>query len=185
MYLAAYPTKENAEKLVAWQKAQWDAIREVIKSLGGESELNIFHEYLGTDFIENAAKHDEGYKLAKAYESKLNGGELTSNGQLDWSKVGIVFIYRSGCPACKKAKPSIELIKSMGAKVYTFQVDYKDQSPMFVDSINYEGEWIEELPYNGSTPFYYIKVDGYQPQFADSYMTLMDIKTHIQEIIGD
>ena len=187
LHLAAYPTTENAEKLVAWQKRQWETIRSVIRSLGGGTELDLFQELLGSDMIENAAKHDQGYQMATAYETGSKGkpDAPVVAGKLNWSKVGIVFIYRSSCGACRKAKPVIDLIKELGGKVYTFQVDHAESPPMFPDSIPYEGEWVEELPYNGSTPFYYIKVDGYEPQYADSYITLLDIKAHVEEIIGD
>lgn len=178
LYLAGHPTKENAERLIAWQSLQWQTIEKIIASLeGGKKELQLFSEYLGEplgDHLKN--------KEIELTNVSFTGESAKSDG-IDWQNIRIVYIYRSSCPACKKAQPLLKKLEDLGVTITYLQTDFAKSPSLHRDSIPYDEEMADYFPYE-VTPTFYLKVGFHAPQRSDGYIDFESMKNHIKSIIG-
>ena len=178
LYLAGHPTRENAQKLIAWQSLQWQTIEKIIASLeGGKRELQLFSEYLGEPLGEHLKQKEIELKNV-SYT-----GEKSDSEGIDWQQIRMVYIYRSSCPACKKASSLLKRLEDLRVEISYLQTDFADNPPLHKDSVPYDTELADYFPYE-VTPTFYLKVGHYAPQRSDGYIDFDSIKNHIKNIKG-
>ena len=185
LYLAGEPTVENAKRLIAWQKLQWQTIEEIIKSLGGASELKKYSELLGVNVLEEVAKKDPLKSFSKPSLDLAKLEEKTPE-SFRWQDVGIVYVYSSLCSACKKQQPVINNLITLGARIIPLQVGKGE--PLFVNSMPYKkGEWQSFFPLGEeiATPTMFIVYRGKSPKKHIGFISLSDLKREITHIKGD
>jgi hypothetical protein len=188
LQLAGEPTIENAKRLIEWQNAQWRAIENVIKALGGAEELDTYSELVGENFLDSLSRKDQSFQLAR--NSPLVRKVLAdeNQGDLAWEDVGIVYIYRSMCHACQQTKSVIEAAIELGAKVIPLQIS-DGGAPMFKTSQPYSKEWAEYFPLGEGeervTPTFYIVVKGHEPRKTAGSLSLKDITDFVKSTLGD
>lgn len=181
--LAGEPTVENAKRLIAWQDAQWKAIENVIKALGGAKELEGYSDLVGENFLDSLSRKDQSFQLA--LNSPLVQKVLAEDkpATIDWQEVGIVYIYRSMCHACQKTKSVIDAATELGAKVIPLQIS-DGGAPMFSNSQPYTKEWAEYFPLGEGeervTPTFYIVVKGHEPRKTSGSLSLKDITEFVK-----
>ncbi len=186
--LAGEPTVENARSLLEWQNAQWKAIEDVIKALGGAGELQIYSDLVGENFLETLSRKDKSFDFARS--SPLVKKVLAESQQeaIAWEDVGIVYIYRSKCHACQQTRPVIEAAMELGAKVIPLQID-DGGMPLFQSSQPYSKEWAGYFPLGEGdervTPTLYLVIKGYEPKKAVGSLSLKDITEYVKSTLGD
>jgi hypothetical protein len=185
--LAGEPTVENAKKLLAWQDAQWKAIENIIRALGGAKELDTYSDLVGENFIDSMSRKDQTYQLAKnsPLVQKVVAADDTQG--IQWENVGIVYIYRSMCHGCQQQTPIIKAASELGAKVIPLQIE-DGGAPTMPNSQRYTKEWSQYFPLGDEnvTPTMYFVVKGHEPKkSAGEFVSLKDITQFIKATIGD
>lgn len=186
LYLAGNPTRENASKLIAWQNRQWQAIEEIVKALGGASEIEAYSQLIGENIIDHLSSTD---RLLSRLEPKTDNIVLTSDTRkqpsVDWASVGVVYIYRSDCPHCRRQTAVIEGARKLGAKVIPLQLD--DGQPLHPDSqAYYAGQWQDFFPLDEAkaTPTLFLIREGAKPVRHTGYLSLGQLTHEIKHIGG-
>ena len=186
LQLAGEPTVENAQRLLAWQDAQWKAIENIIKALGGAEELKTYSDLVGENFLDTLSRKDQTYQLAKnsPLVQKVSAEEQTPG--IQWDNVGIVYIYRSRCHACQQQTPIIKALHELGARVIPLQIADGGESSM-PNSQAYTKDWAEHFPLGDEqvTPTLYIHVKGHDPKKNLGFISLKDITNHVKSTVGD
>lgn len=186
--LAGEPTVENARRLLEWQNAQWRAIEDVIKALGGAGELQTYSDLVGENFLESLSRKDKSFDFARS--SPLVKKVLAESPQegIAWEDVGIVYIYRSKCQACQQTRPVIEAAMELGAKVIPLQINDGGVA-MFENSQPYSKEWAGYFPLGDGdervTPTLYLVIKGHEPKKAVGSLSLKDITEYVKSTLGD
>lgn len=182
LHLAGKPTTDNAKKLLQWQKKQWKTIEHIIKALGGARELKSFEEYLGEPLTEHLSKNEQKIKSSNGVQLTENEQRLSNN--INWADVRIINIYASFCPACKRSRPLIEKLRSLGSFVRNVQTDFRENTALYVGSEHYTEEWSDYFPHV-STPTYYIKIGNRATIRSDGYIDFQSLATHILSAQGE
>jgi hypothetical protein len=189
LHLAATPTPENAARLLAWQKRQWQVIEEVIRSLGGASELKLYSDLVGKDVLKSIAENETqpGAPLLAA-SLKNESGPKDADSEIPWHEVGLVYIYRSSCGVCQRQGSLIKSLKDLGAKTITLQINAKDEAALYGDSQDYhQGDWASFFPLDKAqtTPSFFIAKKGKSPLKHLGSLTLAQLtqilKTQVME----
>ena len=183
LYLASEPTRENAHKLLTWQKLQWQTIEKIVKALGGADELDAYADLIGEDILEHISRKDN---LLPTDAPRLRKSASEAQPNFDWQQVGIVYIYRSDCPVCQRQTHIIEAVKTLGARVVPLQLDHGQ--PLHADSQRYQsGDWQAFFPLteNLSTPTFYIAIKGQAARRHVGYISLRDLTRQIKKNGGD
>lgn len=181
LHLASDPTIENVKKLLLWKKLQWQVVEEVIRSLGGAAELELYSEVIGQDFIEFSADKDPLFKLASVnVNNKVNADD---KGSIDWHKLRVVYIYRSTCQHCKQTIPFIKTLALLGAEIAPLQLDFGKEKPLHETSMPYTGDWKTYFPLSEGrpTPTFYFSYQN-KPAFSHvGQLRLTSLTKHLTQ----
>ncbi len=185
--LAGEPSVENARRLLEWQNAQWKAIEDVIKAMGGAGELQNYSDLVGENFLDSLSRKDKSFDFARS--SPLVQKVLAEKQEhgIAWEDVGIVYIYRSKCHACQQTRPVIEAAIELGAKVIPLQID-DGGAAMFPSSQPYSKEWSGYFPLGEGdervTPTLFLVVKGHEPKKSIGSLSLKDITDYVKLTLG-
>lgn len=118
--VAANPTRENVDRYLAWQKRKFDVTDNLSRVL--------------------AARHNSSSQGNKQNPAPDGGKERRSepsvsrSNDFNWNNVTLSFIYRSSCPHCQRELSTISKLKTLGAKIMSFQLMSQSEKPLLENS---------------------------------------------------
>lgn len=115
------------------------------------------------------------FQEALRSHNETNETVATKQKSFDWRATRILYFYQTGCPHCRKDKPIIERINSLGAQVVFVQLDANKNPPLHAGSVVYT-EAMERRYAVSATPTW-VFVNGTKERTETGFLSFQDAQT--------